>query len=668
MMRSLFSGVAGLRNHQSAMDVIGANISNVNTPGYKGSRSTFSDVISQTMQGAAGATGNRGGTNPMQIGLGVGMASVDTLMTSGSYQPTGKQTDLAIQNEGFFIVSDGANEYYTRAGAFDFDNVGNYEIPGTGMKVMGWVGVNGVVDTNGPITSIEIPMGITIPAEQTTSMTFAGNLSGTDTPGSTGVTAMDIYDSLGAVQSLGEKFIKVDDVNNVWLAKASLADASIPVSNALTQISFDTTGRTPTVRQVQPGGLPQTAVAFANGMALDSNAAGSTHTVGFSLYDASGNAHNYDMAITSPNGVAFSYNIYAAGTTTPSLGSGTITPSAGAPAGNTFVPGIPVATHFDPWGTGANIIPTNAVGAAPAAAFVGSIPLVAPGTSVLTVPHVQLDNTAASVHNAYYTVFDAKATPHVLQMKFTNTSTTPTPTWSYQLTEAGITSPTTLISGTVTWASPNYTFSPALNASTFNVGTGASLQSMTLGNTAAGDLAPSGNVFNAASNPTYTTTGTVSPVTFTAPGAAQSSVTLDVSALTQYGGTNTAQAATQNGYAAGSLDSKSVDTSGMVVGKFSNGKNLNLARVALATFTNPGGLLRTGDTLFAVSNNSGTPQVGISGTGGRGTISPGTLEMANIDLADQFSKMIITQRGFQANSKIITVTDTMLEELANLKR
>ena len=184
MMRSLFSAVAGLKNHQTGMDVIGANISNVNTIGYKGSRSNYADIMSQTMQGAAGATGTRGGTNPMQIGLGVGMSAVDTIMTSGSYQPTGKQTDLAIKDEGFFIVSDGLNQYYTRAGAFDFDTVGNYEIPGTGMKVMGWIGTDGVVDTNGAVTSIQIPMGVTMPAVSTTQMTFANNLSGTDTPGS----------------------------------------------------------------------------------------------------------------------------------------------------------------------------------------------------------------------------------------------------------------------------------------------------------------------------------------------------------------------------------------------------------------------------------------------------------------------------------------------------
>ena len=194
MMRSLFSGVAGLRNHQSAMDVIGANISNVNTTGYKAGRSTFSDVISQTMQGASGATDTRGGTNPIQVGLGVGMSAVDTIMTSGSYQPTGKQTDLAIQNAGFFIVTDGSSKYYTRAGNFDFDAQGNFVSSSTGLKVMGWVGTDGVVDTSGGVTAIQIPSGITLPAVATTKMTYINNLSADAAPGATATTSLDVYD------------------------------------------------------------------------------------------------------------------------------------------------------------------------------------------------------------------------------------------------------------------------------------------------------------------------------------------------------------------------------------------------------------------------------------------------------------------------------------------
>ena len=770
MMRSLFSGVAGLRNHQTGMDVIGANISNVNTVGYKGSRSNFSDVISQTMQGAASATGNRGGTNPIQVGLGMGLAAVDTIMTSGSYQPTGKQTDLAIQNQGFFIVSDGLNQYYTRAGAFDFDSAGNYVVPGTGMKVMGWLGVDGVVDTSGQVSNIVVPAGVTLPAVATSKMTFINNLSGSDTPGASAQTSLEVYDSLGKVQTLQDKFIKVGD--NKWLSKASLTDSTIAVENALTEITFDTAGKISTVKQVvaRPENVPSNSVQMTNGMRLVGTV-GSTSTSNFTLLDASGAEQSYSMEfVNTTANTAWTYTIknsagesvgagtvayaapnytFVAGATTPfspfgtpilpvnTLGAApgafsgavnsprtstslafantmqldstvaavhtqsfTLTNAAGAnetfsieytttaanawdyeifdSAGNSKGDGtvaygtgytFTAGADFSPYGV--VIDPTNASGVIPAAGAFSS-GLVDPyTTTALSIPSIQLDNTSGSVHNAYYTVFDQEHTPHVLQMKFTQTATN---NWTYELTEAGSTSTTALLAGNVTWTPPagavlgKYTYTPAFSASPFSIGTGAALTSITLSTSPTSGVAPSGNSFTAASAATYVTSTTVNPVTFTPPGAAQSTVTMDVSGITQYGGSTSVQASSQNGNAAGALDTVTIDTSGMIVGKFSNGKTQNLARVALATFVNPGGLSRVGDTIFAVSNNSGNPSIGTSGTGGRGTLTPGTLEMSNIDLADQFSKMIITQRGFQANSKIITTSDTMLEELVNLKR
>ena len=548
MMRSLFSGVAGLRNHQSAMDVIGANISNVNTTGYKAGRSTFSDVISQTMQGASGATDTRGGTNPIQVGLGVGMSAVDTIMTSGSYQPTGKQTDLAIQNAGFFIVTDGSSKYYTRAGNFDFDAQGNFVSSSTGLKVMGWVGTNGVVDTSGGVTAIQIPSGITLPAVATTKMTYINNLSADAAPGATATTSLDVYDSLGNKQTVSQKFTKVG--TNTWIAKASLSDTSITPTHTMTEITFDSAGKIKDVKEIDTSG----------------------------------------------------------GATTLAK------------------------------------------------------------TTAVNITAFQLDNTTGSVRDAYYTVFDANLDPHVLKMEFTQTANN---TWSYKLTDSADTSGTSLINGNVTYAGAAYTFSGTFPA-TFTVGSGSAAASMTMA-APAGGLAPSGNTFSATAtttpSPAYTTLATaVSPFTFTATGANQSTITMDVSAVTQTGGSTTVQASEQNGNAAGALDSITIDTTGKIVGKFSNGKSQDLAQVAMATFTNEGGLTRVGDTMFAISNNSGNPSIGTSGTGGRGTLTPGTLEMSNIDLADQFSKMIITQRGFQSNSKIITVSDEMLEILANLKR
>src|SRR5574344_1260594 len=148
MMRSLFSGVSGLKSHQTRMDTIGNNIANVNTTGFKSSRTTFADTLSQTLTGASAPSDNLGGTNPKQIGLGTGVASIDTIFTDGSPQSTGKNTDLCLSGNGLFVVKQGGQTYYTRNGAFAFDAEGNYVLPGSGLYVQGWTATDGSLNTS----------------------------------------------------------------------------------------------------------------------------------------------------------------------------------------------------------------------------------------------------------------------------------------------------------------------------------------------------------------------------------------------------------------------------------------------------------------------------------------------------------------------------------------
>ena len=547
MMRSLSSAVAGLNTQQTAMDVIGANISNVNTVGYKGSRTSFQDVISQTMQSATASSGNRGGTNAIQVGMGVGLAGVDTMVETGSYQSTGKNTDLAIQNEGFFVVTDGAQQYYTRAGNFDFDATGNFVLPGSGLKVKGWNATNGALDSTGQLSNIVVPAGKTIPATASTEMTFINNLSAAATPGTSAQTSKEVFDSLGKTHALDNKFTKISD--NIWLSNVSLADGN-PVANGMTEISFDTTGKMTTVKQATVTATPASTIN------LDS-------------------------------------------------------------------------TKY------------------------------------------QLDNTAGSVHSAYFSVADngsPVAAVHVLQAEFSRISDNK---WTYAIKDTSSSSSNALRTGEIQYnaaavaPATKYTDNNATN--TFNVN-GATITFSLSGN----GVAPLGSAFQAGRNTAdaapYATSATVNPVEFTPVGAAPASVSMNFYGLTQYGTDTTVQASEQNGSSAGTLESVSIDSSGKIVGKFTNGQTQDLAQVATATFTNPGGLNRAGGSLFTESGNSGFSSIGTSGTGSRGEIQAGTLEMSNIDLADQFSKMIITQRGFQSNSKIITVSDEMLEILANLKR
>jgi flagellar hook protein FlgE len=206
MMRSLFSGISGLKSHQTRMDVIGNNIANVNTAGYKSSRATFSDALSQTLTGASSPTGAIGGTNAKQIGLGVAVASIDQIMGDGSPQSTGKNTDLAISGNGFFVMKQGFSDtYYTRDGAFEFDENGDFVLPGSGLYVQGWTLQPGAdkIDTTGAADKINVKIGKSMDAKQTTDTIFAGNLDSstavadatTQLPAIT--TTVAVYDAYG---------------------------------------------------------------------------------------------------------------------------------------------------------------------------------------------------------------------------------------------------------------------------------------------------------------------------------------------------------------------------------------------------------------------------------------------------------------------------------------
>ena len=177
MMRSLFSGVSGLKSHQTRMDVIGNNIANVNTTGFKSSRTTFADTLSQTLTGASSPQDNLGGTNPKQIGLGTGVASIDMLFTDGSVQSTGKNTDLCLSGNGLFVVKQGNQTYYTRDGAFEFDAAGNYVLPSSGLYVQGWTATDGALNTSGDVGNIQIPAGKSMAAKASATGTYANNLN-----------------------------------------------------------------------------------------------------------------------------------------------------------------------------------------------------------------------------------------------------------------------------------------------------------------------------------------------------------------------------------------------------------------------------------------------------------------------------------------------------------
>ncbi len=288
MMRSMFSGVSGLRAHQTRMDVIGNNVANVNTVGFKSGRVTFQEIFSQTLKGASSADSatGRGGTNPMQIGLGLAVGSVDTITTRGSVQRTDNPTDLAIEGEGFFILKGGDGDLFkfTRAGNFGVDKLGNLVSPG-GLNVYGWQDYGGAAqpdgtykfDTEKPVEPINLYSDIynknkmIIAAKATTRATFAGNLDASKAPlGGDIATSppqftapVTVYDTLGNSYKININFWK-ESANGVtasggtgqtvwyWSASAGSGSAAFDASTANGYIMFDTKGQIVTTEAGYP--------------------------------------------------------------------------------------------------------------------------------------------------------------------------------------------------------------------------------------------------------------------------------------------------------------------------------------------------------------------------------------------------------------------------------
>jgi flagellar hook protein FlgE len=411
MMRSMFAGVSGLRAHQTMTDVVANNIANVNTIGFKASRVQFADTLAQQLRGGNGQGDAATGTNPQQVGLGVNVASTNRSFSQGGLQLTGRPTDVAITGDGFFMISFGGQDLFTRAGSFSLDDRGNLTDP-TGGFVLGWnADVDGRVDSNEEPIAIQVATNTSIQPVATARIDMAGNLDADAVIGDIQRTAIDVIDGQG--------------------------------KNRRMSLEFELTA-------------PNT----------------------------------WAVTVTDPEG--------------NSLGTDTIE-------------------------------------------------------------------------------FDASSGALV--------STTTNPTYTYNVPD-----------GTP------FTFE-------LNLGEPGSL-----------------------------------------------------TALTQYAGSATAAAVGQNGQQPGNLTAFAITADGSLTGVFSNGQTRTLAQLALATFNNPSGLLTAGDNRFRETEAAGERRVDPPNQAGKGGISAGTLEMSNVDLSEEFTNLIIAQRGFQANSRIITVSDEMIQELVNLKR
>jgi flagellar hook protein FlgE len=245
MMRSLFAGVSGLRNHQVRMDVIGNNIANVNTVAFKASRVTFKEAFAQIVQGASrpsgAATDVAGGRNPIQVGLGMNLGSIDMQFTQGNLETTGVDTDLAIQGDSFFVVSNGSQRFFTRSGAFQLDATGRLVASTNGFVVQGRTAENGVLTD--VIGDIKLPFGQKSAANATSQVSIGGNLRANEPEDTTRQTSITVYDEQGGKHELTITFTKTATANE-WSydIAASSSDEAAGYANATGTVSFNEDG------------------------------------------------------------------------------------------------------------------------------------------------------------------------------------------------------------------------------------------------------------------------------------------------------------------------------------------------------------------------------------------------------------------------------------------
>ena len=745
MMRSMFAGVTGLRNHQIRMDAIGNNIANVNTVGYKASRVSFQDTLNQTLRGASAPTTNRGGINALQVGLGMNLASIDVLHTQGNLQNTGKITDCSIQGDGFFILSDGHKEYYTRAGNFNMERDGRLVNPSNGLIVRGWMAdINGAINTNMPITNIRIPVGQTIAPIATTQIEFGGNLAAntnvnleymtqsiTDASGDHSATITYSLKPIGFNEYEYEAVVQGGSITNGAGYKGilKLNENGVIISNSPGG-SFEVTPTNGTPVLITGPEIGQlmgdSFKAHATGTLQRSTLTGFTGVAPFqfedTLVDVEGNVAylQYQITATSiPN--RFQWRIvedpaYPSSTDIIEGGIGTFEWDSSRGIYNVS----DVTTIVRSTTAGAldiTINPPSAMSGPPTFTVVERAPEIIPAGVVNIPGFAGADDYTYDLKNAAgellttlkFNVTEPTAGTYSWTLSTDNGSILSGGSGSFGGTLSGDDTVIRLDNGvTITLGAMPNAATPAFgvcrivgeDAGQVQITIPKPVMTMTrvydsLGNdhllittaTKVDDNSWIWSTVDEYDNPigggriTFSNEGelisyTGGPITFTPPGALTVRVNPDFSDLSQYAGAldNERMALSdftspyQDGYPMGQLQGFNIDKSGRIVGVFSNGMNQNLGQLAVASFTNPAGLTRVGDTMFEESSNSGQPQVGQAGQGSRGTITPGTVEMSNVDLSQEFTDMIMTERGFQSNSRVITTSDEMLQELVNLKR
>ena len=661
MMRALYSGVAGLKTHQVKMDVIGNNIANVNTTAYKSQSITFSELMYQTTQAASGPneTTGRAGINAKQIGLGSTSGAISTaITTAGASQTTGNPFDIRITGDSFFIVNDGLNNFFTRDGSFYVDAAGNLAMTSNGYNVMGW-GVD--PETQTIKQDIVQPLRImsadnlTYPPEATTKAYVSGILDKNDTNAASAdgkVVSVSIYDGLGysytakfAIKNLeeeGQYTVELTDILD-GTTNESLKDRY----NVGSIKDIATFGEEKVLEETTLASLLD-EVTFDDVTDTYYKKSGFSET--FSDYD-SNKVSGITYTVADPVALAQQNNgKLEADDTVTMKGTGTLTKDDLEESFDLIYVTDPTdnSTYYDykdadgkeykltsdtdaDWQTVLNKTGFQSF----------DVTLDADGNVTFEITQ---DFTVAGNTTYDGTNFTREIT---IEEAYGVDTTKPNTTYEFMVSpdgQAQVTS-TTILSG---------------NTLIYDTATGE-FKSINGMDTSVLDFAA--NTVDVLGNPVDLTHFSDVSIDWTASSMFNNNKT---STIGMVSGDKTGLG---SGRKLGELSGVSIQNNGMIYASYDNGQTRLLGQIAVASFSNASGLQKEGDNLYSATLNSGEfDGIGVDVSAGGGYMSTGVLEMSNVDLSAEFTEMITTQRGFQANSRIITVSDTLLEELVNLKR
>ncbi|MBI5757131.1 MAG: flagellar hook-basal body complex protein [Planctomycetales bacterium] len=698
MIRSLFSSSSGLRAHQELLDVIGNNLANANTTGYKSQRLRFSNQFTQLLAEQSAPSGDVGGKNPVEIGLGVQVAAVDTRFAQGNFENTGNKLDLAIQNDGFFVLKNNEMKF-TRAGAFAVDSNNNLVDPATGYKVQR-TGTIGEGTATAPafqvnnVNDIKIPKGITIPGYATQNISFRGNLDANASPPLTEVmtsaqpltvggvaavssTRLNDLDQTTAAYVAGDQIeitgTRVDGtaVSAIFTATGTASDTVGSLLNVINPAflsatpgigatsSLDSSGRI-VLAANQPGAASLTLdlrsqpldptpasglTTFSNFLLTVDGKDGDTATTAIEVFDAQFAPHNLTFSFrkVAANQWELTGGLDSAGGTITGFGN------------DNTVTGL----TFNENGS------LRSVGGSGAAQVVVSLnPLTVGGVPATLA--TTLDTLDRHTGGAYV------AGDQVLISGTDNNGQAIGPV---TLPAAGKT-----VGDLVSAITSGFNgATAALDASGSIILTansaGQSQLSLRLddaptnvgGPTSFGGFSEAIRGTDGDSNMTFEINGLQGFGNKQTINLAFGS-TNGFNGLTQFGGFTSAASTDQDGFSQGTLGEVSVERDGVIMGQFSNGRSEAIAQIALATFINPEGLSRAANNFFDATANSGAPIITAPSSGAAGFIQSGVLESSNVDVGVEFTQLIAAQRGYQVNARAFSLANQIMEETSNLLR